>query len=407
MSETDVLDLFIGTKSSYEKHKRENNIDIDEPDEDSQVEKKEKVNGNVAVLSKETLKPIDDETMTILKRTRTAHSYDTVYMQSSLEFYDEYYNNLEMSPELKAARQIRRVYKVYEDYLNALDIRNEYIDSLIDKYGGGDEFQRKMSLGLVKDWIPKMPILSKRCPDYEMYLTGLLPIKAKTLPEGTVNDIMESMQEELKDVELIETYDVETSIGLINDYERYVESAYAEYGYISNKSSSVTISDLNELNRIFKSWYKPENGKVEQVLFKNAPENIRKRFMNYCAFNEPGLLYKLGNGGDLEDEGLDMNELVHDSISNKSMTRRELIQRQNIRLLAKYGWSESRLLNYSNVGSKLEKLARKKKVGRKRKRSSTEFSDFDDVMNSPTGMDPIYSENNYMSEAFLNLMRGD
>lgn len=407
MSDTTDLDLFIGSKSSYEKHLRTNNIESEDAEDiKSSNSKESEKRKNVAVLSKETLKPISDDMLNILKRTRTIHDYNTVYMQSSLEFYDEYYNDNEASEELKAARQIRRVYRVYLDYIKAIDIRNAYIDTLIEKYGGEDTFQSKLSMGLVKDWIPKMPILSKKCPDYEMYLSGLIPIESETLPEGTTQEVIDSMQKELDGVELEESFDIETCIGMVDDYNEYVESIYNEYGLGRNsKSNTVTISDLEELNKVFKSWYKPDTGETEQIMFKNAPENIKKRFLEYCSFNEPGLLNKVGHGEEIEPELPDMNEMVYDEKTGKNMTRKELMQRQTIRLMAQNGWSESRLLNYSNVGSRLEKMKRKKKVSRKRKRPSNEL--FDDIMNSPTGADPIYSDNEYMSDAFLRLMRGE
>lgn len=405
MSDVTDLDLFIGSKSSYEKIKREKNIVEENNEPEESHEQKQKPSGNVAILSKETLKDIDDEMMTILKRTRTVHDYSTVYMQSSVEFYDEYYNNTEMSDELKAARSIRRVYKVYADYLKAVEIRNNYIDSLIDKYSGEDEFQRKMSLGMIKDWIPKMPVLSKRCPEYEMYLSGMVPIKSETLPDGTLEHVMDAMNEDMKDIEVEQIFSIETNVGLVNQYDDYVDTMYSEYGMSDNRSNTVTISDLDNLNKIFASWYKPETGKVETELFKNAPENIRKRFVEECSFNEPGLLTKLRNSGEIEDPEIDMKEMVHDNATGRTMTREELMKRQSIRLFADLGWSESRLLNYANVGSKLERMSRKKKANKKRRRASTEV--MDDFMNSPTGVDPIYSENDYLSNAFMDLMRGE
>ena len=405
MSDVADLDLFIGSKSSYEKIKREKNIVEENNEPEESHEQKQKPTGNVAVLSKETLKDIDDEMVTILKRTRTVHDYSTVYMQSSIEFYDEYYNNTEMSDELKAARSIRRVYKVYADYLKAVEVRNNYIDSLIDKYGGENEFQRKMSLGMIKDWIPKMPVLSKRCPEYEMYLTGMVPLKSEILPDGTLEHFIETMNEDMKDIDVEQISSIETNIGLINQYNDYIDSIYSDYGISNKHSNTVTISDLDNLNKIFASWYKPETGKTETELFKNAPENIRKRFDEECAFNEPGLLTKIRNGEEIEEPEIDMNEMVHDSATGRNMTRGELMKRQTIRLLAECGWSESRLLNYANVGSKLERMSRKKKANKKRRRASTEV--MDDFMNSPTGVDPIYSENDYLSNAFMDLMRGE
>ena len=404
MADTTDLDLFIGSKRSYEEFKKDKNIRVDEPEENESDGKPEKREVSTATeLSKDTLTKIDDDTMVILKRTRCAHPYDEVYMQSSLEFYDDYYNDTEMSPELKAARQIRRTYKRYVDYLNALQVRSDYIDTIIDKHGGDDNFYRKLNMGMIKDWIPPMPILSKRSDDYELYLSGIIPVSSEMLPDGTVNDVLEAMNEDLSDVELDKSFDVETRIGVINNYEEFVDSMYESYGF-NRRGGTVTVSDLEELNNIFKSWYKNDDKTETREMFKNAPENIRKRFLNYCSYTEPGLLARIANGGEIEEELPDMKELVHDPKTGKSMTRQELWEREQIRLLAKNGWSESRLLNYSNVGSTLERMSRKKKPSKKRKRPGNEFMD---SMNSPDGLDPMYSENEYMSDAFMRLMNGE
>ena len=401
MSATDELDLFIGSKSSYEKHKRQNNIVVEEDDEP--VKPQPQQQRNTSVLSKETLKPIDDEMMQILKRTRTVHDYSVVYMQSSMEFYDTYYNNEEASEELKAARQIKRVYKVYADYIKGIQARNAYIDTLIEKYGGEEEFQRRYSMGMVQEWIPKLPILSKKCPEYELYLSGHIPTECEPLPEGSLEETLEAMAEMLEGVELETDFGIETRLGLINQYNELMESEYARWG-VPSHYDSVSVSDLEELNRVFNSWYKPETGKTEMILFKNAPENIKKRFNEQSAFDKPGLLTRVSNGEPLDEDVIDMNEMVHDEKTGRNMTRKELMNREMIRLMAKGGWSESRLLNYTSTSSRLVNKKRKTRVSKKKKRPSTEF--YNDAL-SCTGADPMYSENDYMSSAFLSLMRGD
>jgi hypothetical protein len=411
---TDVLDLFIGSKESYETFKKRNNIVEEEdevPDEETSDGEPSSSKHNVAVLSKETLKQVDEETMTILKRTRTLHDYNTVYMQSSLEFYDEYYNDESASEELKAAKQIRRIYKIYPDYINAINVRNRYIDMLVDKYGGEEEFNKKLSLGLVRDWIPKMPILSKSCPEYELYLSGIVPLgESETLPEGTVEDVMKSFSNDLENIPLEESYDIETSLGNIEDYNEMLEEAYGSYGIKRNKSSSVTVSDLDNLNKIFKSWYNSDDDKSDKpnrAYFKNAPENIRERFLNYRPFDEPDLMVRIADGEDISSEPEeDLNRMVHDDKTGKNMTRKELQQREHIRAVANaMGFSESRLLNYYNVGSRLDRKTKRPKVSKKRKPVNN--SDFCSYLNEEYGLDPVYSDNEYLSSVFTNLMYGD
>lgn len=400
MNENDDLDLFFGTKSSYEQYKRKN--DIRSSDEESDEEEVKKETRNISVLSKETLKPIDEETLTMLKRTRLAHEFNIVYMQSSLDFYDEYYNNEEVSEELKAARQIKRVYKVYSDYLNAIRVRNEYIDTLVEKYGGEYEFNRASMYGLITDWIPREPILSKKCPEYDMYLAGTIPTTCETLSDEEIQKVVDSYIEAVADKEPVISSGIMTSIGMANLYNEMREAEMERYG-LNASYRSVTTNDLNKLNDVFNSWYKPDTGKTEMVLFKNAPENLQKRYEAERPINEPGLLAKYMRG-EIEEELIDMNEMVYDEKTGRNMTRYDYENRKRIRMYADYGWSESRLRSYMTSSSKLGGMKRRKRVGKKRKRPSTEF--IDDIMSS-TGIDPIYSENEYIHDSFLDLMRGD
>ena len=105
----------------------------------------------------------------------------------------------------------------------------------------------------------------------------------------------------------------------------------------------------------------------------------------------------------MEEPEQNLNEMVHDKGTGRSMTRKELNEREFIRTMAKNGWSESRLMNYMNVGSKLERMKRKKPK-KKKKRSMTIDEEMFDSMNSPYGMDGMYSDND-LSDLFTSLMR--
>lgn len=410
VNESIDLDLFVGSKDSYKKMAEKSHVVVDEDDGDTSrsddKQSLDKKNPNRVVLSKDTLTQIDDETMTILRRTRCVHDTEDVYMQSSLEFYDEYYNDTEASPELKRARQIRRVYRRYPDYLEAVRIRTEYIDSLIDKYGE-DTFIQKMQMGMIKDWIPPIPIMSKKSDDYDMFVSGIVPMETETLPDGTVKDVLDAMNEDMDDVELVKACDVETSVAFAKFVEEEMEdSSYNRYNYSDN-----TIQNLAALNDVFRSWYRTDDKNVEQELFRNAPENIRKRFFGKCAYNNPGLLDRIMHGEEIEEPLPDMNQMVNDPVTGRTMTRGEFEKRQVIRFLVSSGWSESRLLNYQKVGSALERRPRKNKARKKRggPKSMNEVSTmYGNFMNEPTGdIDPMYSDNDLLMDSLRQLMRGD
>ena len=405
------LDLFVGSTKSYNEFKRKHQIaDTEEEKREAELERVGKKQGSSGssktVLSKETLTKIDDETMTILRRTRCVNDFEEVFMQSSLSFYDQYYNDTEATPELKAARQIRRLYtSSYSEYLEAVQIRNEYIDTLVEKYGGENAFMQKYQAGLVREWIPPVPKLSKRADDYELYLTGIIPTSCETLPEEEKKRIMEKIMEEASDMEVDESGGVETSYGEIKAVLEMIDEEY-NGGYYNRGGYSSEIRSLEELNRVFKSWYKTDDGEVKHELFKNAPENIQKRFDEWRAYREPGLLARLGRGEEIEQPQINMNEQVHDEVTGRTMTRQEYENRRLIRFLGENGWSESRLLKYQNMSSSLDNMKRKTRANKKRKRNNYDDDDISYVVDT-TGVDPMYSENEDVLNILSGLMRGD
>jgi hypothetical protein len=149
-------------------------------------------------------------------------------------------------------------------------------------------------------------------------------------------------------------------------------------------------------------------------MFKNAPENIKKRYEDELGFSEPGLLARIAKGEEIEEPEPNMNEMVSDDKTGRSMTRKEYMSRQTIRLLASTdGWSESRLLAYSNVGSSLERMSRKKKARKKRRRNDENelggdiSAMYGNMMNAPEGIDPMYCDDENLVDIISSLMKGD
>jgi len=405
---TDIndLDLFFGTKSSYEDFKKKHHIeDKDEKELPEEKEQEEVHAGPKFKLSLDNLRKINEDEMTILRRTRCAHDYDEVFMQSSLEFYDVYYNNNgEISQELREARTIKRSYRNYEEYLEAIHRRNRYFDYLVEKYGE-ERFIERIQMGMIKEWIPPVPVLSRAAEDYDMYLSGTIPTKTEVQPDGAAEEWLRIMKEEMADVEIEKSYTVEDSIGTAKQVKEKLDEEY------SGGSFHSSIGSLDELNKVFHSWYKP-GGEMDQSheIFKNSPENIRKRFEEERPYSEPGLLTKMVNHEEIPEKPINMNEMVKDEKTGRPMTRKEHEQRLLIRFLAENGWSESRLLNYANVGSSLEKAQRKRKARRIRRGGGNSYPVVDTsyMMDETTGgVDPMYSESDDLVNSIFNLMRRD
>lgn len=365
------LDFFMGTEEEYQQLLKEQRkaLSIDEGEEQQdETDEKPKEQVPIQVLSKYNMEELDDDTFRILRRTNALYDYTEVFMQSSMDFYDDLYNETEVSEELKAARNIKRVYKVYEDYLKAVEVRNAYIDSLVEKYGGEDEFQRLHSMMLIKDWIPKMPILSRKCPDYDLYRANKLPRNFLTFANSDVNETMQAMIEACKDSEVSITCGVEDNIARTWYYERYCELGNENLIPKKYMNEPVTIKDLNDLSKTFNSWYEnddDDNKDEDSIIFSLAPENIRKRFEEQRYFNHPGLLARYANGEfDYEIEPQpDLNEMVYDDVSGRTMTRGQLDFETTLRVLEGMGYDKVKFRRYYEQDP-LEELTRPR--GRRR-----------------------------------------
>lgn len=374
MGQQSEYDIFIGSTLDYEKAIQSNKLNVDEKEleELSEKKKSKEVHHKIEDLSLKNLEPIDDETLHILKRTRTLHPYETVYMQQKLDFYDDFYNEKNIPEEVQEARKLRRIYRDYGDYLNAVSTRNRYIDYLVDIYGGEDMFIRKMDMNMVKDWIPPYPILSKKCPDYDMFLSGKIPTeKIGGEDPDAAKRVLEEMYQDLLDegLEPIHEYGVEDSIGDIKHYQELVNTEVGKYR--DNRIESVTSTDLNTLRNVFHSWYQKDEGDVSRELFYNSPEKIRERYMNQSQLNDFGLLSSYLSGEVEDEEDFDEyspNDMVYDDELRKPIPYKEWLKREDIRLFSNNGWNKARLMHCQNVGSIMEQLTRKKRPSKKRRR---------------------------------------
>lgn len=411
-------DIFIGSNKEYERAVRKKSINVN-PDDvnesngtdtDGAVKKEVKIDD----LSRANLTKLDDETLKILRRTRTVSNYETVYMQHKLDFYDSYYNRTDLPEELKAVKRLRRIYRSYRDFLRAISIRDQYIDYLVNKYGGESEFARKMDMGMVRDWIPVVPKLSKKCPDYNLYLSGMMPMDEQELSEDEIKQVQEELTKVADNLDIELRYDVETSIGDIKAYAKMVEEADRQFTGGRSNVSTVSSGDLTSLQNIFKSWYKPDNeSNHSKELFYNAPENIRKRFLVEKEYNAPGLLTRIMNGEYVKEPERDPNEMVFDQELGRAIPYKEWLIREDARLFERAGWSKAKLLNYRNVGSKLEQIARKGRPNRKRLRScqinnSSPGGLYSDILQTcdEDGIESSYVDNGYILGKLEELMRG-
>lgn len=373
--------IFFGTKSEYRNLAEKENIKIEvEENEQKPIRKSEVIN-----ISAEDGKPISEKMMSTLKRTRHLHDTRTVYMQSDMSFYDVFYKQTEDDiiddPELlQEARSIRRIYKTYPEYLYALYIRELYIEKLVQKMGSEVMFTTLLRSGGITEWIPPAPIYSKKADDYEYGSNGL--INSGDLidwEDDLLCDLLEQLQIEKGVTE--DGSSVEVIGDVLTDHLSICHSDSTGRCNETQQTGrmSVNLSDMNELQQIFRGWYQDDTSKsskkttedrsLSAKAFRNTPERIRQDYYLSKIFDFSKQFQNVLDGISNEPE-YDPNELVYDSETSKPMSRKEYDARRLVRTLKDSGWTESlKIMKLLNVGSSREQSILSRKNSAKKKRA--------------------------------------
>lgn len=377
--------MFFGTKSEFKsfEQKEGKKKELDSQKRQSSEEEHPKENTNIIDISADDTSVIDDDTLRILKRTRHRNDVQTIYMQSDTSFYDVYYKSSEDSviddkELLQEARSINRIYKSYPKYLHALDVRDEYIDKLIDKVGSEELFVTLLRAGGIAYWIPPTPIYSKRAEDYEDGSDGIIDTSVLfDWDDDWLEYIIEKkcvdmgFQPDGSDIEV--TGSVCTDIPTIN----HSDLVGIDHDARNSGGKSVNLSDMDELQKMFRGWYQDDTDKaksektdnsLEERAFSMTPDKIRQRyFMSRVA--DMNKEFNNALNGIPNEEPYDPNEMVYDPVLGRPMSRKELESRTLIRQLKESGWTESlRLMKLLGVGSSREYSIMKNK-NKKRKRT--------------------------------------
>lgn len=365
---------FIGFTEDYEKYKGS-----DEAKKESNQSSEEG-----KVLDSDSVEPISDEDLLIITQSHaTRHDASVVYMQSDIAFYEKYYMDTDENENdelYQEARNIRRVYKDYLKFMYATHIREMYMENLYEKYGGMERFATMNSIGAVKDWIPPIPSLSRRCDDYELYLRGDMPLMIGDFDEDY---ILARVDEYVKDMD-VEGMQVIAKV-LTNRIDRSnMELQTKDVSKVrkssNNTISGVSVNDLNELQQLFSSWYHPEEQKTSvnhseenKDYFCDSPEKIEEAYYSQSPINIKGEFDKIVEAGYCEDiPDYDPDDMIVDPKTNTPMTYAEYKRRNFIREISEMGWDSLKLMRRMGVGSsyELRMLEQKKRGNKKRKKKA-------------------------------------
>ena len=352
-------------------------------------------NGEVTVL---------DSEFALLDNVLIRDDPEVIYMQQDVGFYDSYYlSEVRIDDDLLAeARKIRRIYRNYTKYMYACYIREKYLSCIEEKYKLDTvlKYTGSETIVIPRDvFIPPYPIYSKNAEDYEKVMNGNYLPDEDTEFEMPSTEEIEELMDSLLSYTGRDTMDISSVPGGIETYRPVLE--FYDNDDISHSSryshpSSVSITDLDALQKMIRSWHKKEEADEEQtrarIPFPKSEEGVRQQYMDELA-------YYIADHIDDANKEPDENEMVYDEVTRKPMTRKELQRRKFLRMLSEdCGWDMVKLMSQLNVGSKMErKILRNKKKNKKKAKKKAA-----DIMSSLMGTSVDYDDNQSMTVSELS-----
>jgi hypothetical protein len=97
------------------------------------------------------------------------------------DFDDDYYKKSMANDELiTSVKKLRRRYTNFFDYMEALEIYNEYMDKLVEKYGGMKVIKNALKVDAMPDPVPAKPRLKDNRKNRQFLRSGIVPSRQIT-----------------------------------------------------------------------------------------------------------------------------------------------------------------------------------------------------------------------------------
>lgn len=356
--------LVIGTSEDKMEYARAKGIKKEAIDPDI-VPQQQDENQAVDVLG-ENVTPLDDDELTMLRRVHLRRDPFTVYMQPDMDFYDIFYRDDNQLDELTlAARQIKRVYANADDYFYAQDVRDAYIDMIIERDFDGSAYRYNRALDAGEIWEPPAPFYSRKAKDYDLVSQGIrfVPTSTKTV----IN--VDRAKEVLESILVSRGIDRETPLttyeSVVTDYWILdeLEDEHTTNRLRSNTGRLVmSVTDLDAVRSTLEDVYNNRTKKKPKGIFSQTKKRIEEDYWESFKVDIAELKREI------EAEQVEDNTaMVYDNVSNRPMQRGEYKKRVLVRKLKDIGWSELPVMKAMNVGSGYERRQLEKKNAQIRK----------------------------------------
>lgn len=107
------------------------------------------------------------------------------------DFDDNYYQKSFANDELSSmVKKLRRRYSNFFDWVDAMEIYNEYMDKLVDKYGSMRVINNALKADMMEDDVPAKPRLKNTKRNRQFSKTGIIPARKMDFGELTSDEML-------------------------------------------------------------------------------------------------------------------------------------------------------------------------------------------------------------------------
>lgn len=327
-------------------------------------------------------------------KRRKKETFDEIYVQ---DFGDDYHHSKDHQEELlKKARSILSLYYNPNDYNEANEIYEEYMDELIAKYGGKKRFKLLKQAKRIYDFIPNKPKL-KMTESTKLYLKyGILNSKfMEKLPASLRKECSQKSLEYMED-EMQEDRGVNISEGIkkCNDLE------------------TMMCKNLMEENKNNRAGGRSRTGLLESYFEYELQDNDDSVYDSYgnVKYKLPSILDLMREDYDPEEYDVPLTKYDDEdsqfvNLNGRLVTKQQHEEYIQVQTLKQLGWNNSFIVNNLGLGKESaiaslikseSRLSKKEKKRAKKKRKKIKEGAEDamlNIVNKTMGLDfNSYSE---------------
>ena len=184
------------------------------------------------------------------------------------DYGDEYHiddtEEIEKNILLKRVKNCKRRYRDFGEYCDACEVINDYMEYLVDKWGGKKRFKFFLKVGLITDFLPAKPKLKKTKYNYKYIKEGVDRIET----EHFNNVIGKPLPPESKKIK------IKFKFKNVKDDDKIFDLKYTTKSVRENLGMG--INDIQ-------TYYSDNLNKIYQ---RNSKKKLKKKIKEHSVFND-------------------------------------------------------------------------------------------------------------------------